>query len=242
MTDQLALTNPDTEFVLKPYDEVFVRKSPSYVEQKSVTIQGQVHFPGTYVIESRDFTISDLVEKAGGLTEFAYPRGASLSRNFGNLEESPDFGTSTLSQVGINLEDILRNPKGDDDLLLVPGDRLEIPVEMETVNIQGEVLFPINVQYENTKSFRSYINSAGGFSENANKKKAYIVYANGEVDRTKKFLFFKSYPEVRPGSMIFIPQKELKQEISPQERIAILSTIVSMAAIVTNTIFQIRRN
>lgn len=242
VTDKLALNNPDTEFELEPFDQIFVRRSPSYVDQRTVTIRGQVLYPGTYVIDTRDFKISDLLEKAGGITEFAYPEGASLSRNFSNLEESPNYGDRTLSQVGINLEEIIQNPNGDKDLLLVPGDNLEIPTRMETVNIQGEVLFPINTRFDDDKSFKDYISSAGGFSDKANKKKAYIVYANGEVDRTRRFLFFKNYPEVRPGSMIFIPAEEEKQEISTQERIAILSTIVSMAAIVTNTIFQIRRN
>ncbi len=241
ITDKLALNNPDTEFELEPFDQVFVRKSPSYVDQKSVTIKGQVLYPGTYVIDRRDFKISDLVNKAGGVTQYAYPQGASLRRNFTNLEESPNYGDRTLSQVGIKLDEVLKNPNSDLDLKLVPGDVLEIPVKMQTVNIQGEVLFPINTRYEDRKSFKDYISSAGGFSDKANKKKAYIVYANGEVDRTKRFLWIKNYPEVRPGSMIFIPQKEEKTQISTQERIAILSTIVSMAAIVTNTIFQIRR-
>jgi protein involved in polysaccharide export with SLBB domain len=238
------------ELELQPFDQVFVRKSPSYEEQQTVTISGEVLYPGIYVIQNRNYTVSDLIEKAGGLTEFAFAEGASLSRQFRNLEESPnadsldELGRSqeTLSQVSINLPNIITNPKSDQDLLLVAGDRLEIPVRMQTVNIQGEVLYPINTRYQDKKSFRSYISSAGGFSENANENKAYIVYANGEVDRTKKFLFFKTYPEVRPGSMIFIPEKRQRTEMSPQERIAILSTIVSMAAIVTNTIFQIRRN
>jgi protein involved in polysaccharide export with SLBB domain len=249
LTDEMAFNNPATEFELKPFDQVFVRRSPSYVEQQSVTITGQVLYPGKYVIDSRDFTITDLVNKAGGITEFAYPEGASLNRQFTNLEQSPNqdaknvigLNQETLSQVGIRLDEILRNPNSDRNLLLVPGDKLNIPTKMQTVNIQGEVLFPINVRYDEGKSFKSYIRSAGGYSDKANRKKAYIVYANGEVDRTSRFLFFKSYPEVKPGSMIFIPKKEEETEISASERIAIYSTIVSMAAIVTNTIFQIRR-
>lgn len=242
VTDSLALSNPDTEFKIEPFDQVYVRSSPSYVEQQTVTVTGQVLYPGTYVIDDRDFTISDLIDEAGGITEFAYPQGASLNREFNNLDQSPNIDEPTLSQVGIKLDQIIRNPDSAEDLLLVPGDRVNVPVRMETVNIQGEVLFPINTRYERGKSFRSYISSAGGITDEANRKKAYIVYANGEVDRVKQFLFFKSYPKVEPGSMIFIPQKKEEVDLSPQERIAILSTIVSMAAIVTNTIFQIRRN
>jgi protein involved in polysaccharide export with SLBB domain len=242
ITDSLSLVNKGDEFHLKPFDQVFVRKSPTYETQRTVTITGQVLFPGTYVIENRNFKISDLVEKAGGLTEFAYPQGSSLTRNFSNLESSPNYGEQTLSQVGIQLENILRNPGTDQNLLLVEGDRLNIPIRMQTVNVQGEVLFPINVRFDGGKSFKSYLNSAGGVSDEGNRNKAYIIYANGEVDRVKKFLFFKKYPDVRPGSAIYVPPKPEKTQISTSERIAIMSTIVSMAAIVTNTIFQIRRN
>lgn len=242
ITDSLSLVKDGDEFTLQPFDQVFVRKSPTYETQRTVTITGQVLYPGTYVIENRGFKISDLVSKAGGLTEFAYPEGASLSRNFTNLETSPNFGDATLSQVGIQLEEVLRNPGSEKNLLLVEGDRLNIPIRMETVNVQGEVLFPINVRYDAGKNFKSYLNSAGGVSDEGNRNKAYIIYANGEVDRVRKFLFFKKYPDVKPGSAIYIPPKPERQRISTSERIAILSTIVSMAAIVTNTIFQIRRN
>lgn len=252
ITDKLLVSNPDTDFQLKPFDQVYVRRSPSYVEQQSVRITGQVTFPGTYVIDDRDFTISDLVEKAGGLTPFAYAEGASLSRQFSNLEQgnatSDEFETlsnqvqlDALRKVGIDLPTILSEPKSNQDLKLVPGDVLEVPTMMQTVNVQGEVLFPINVRYDDKKNLRDYISNAGGFSDRAKRHKVYVRYANGDLDRTKRFLFFKSYPEIKPGSMIYVPQKEEEVEMSPQERIAILSAIVSMAAIVTNTIFQIRR-
>lgn len=242
VNENLTLIDQNGEFKLEPFDQVFVRSSPSFQEQQTVSISGQVLYPGTYVIENRDFRISDLIEKAGGVTDFAYPKGASLKRNFNNLIDTLEIEEPILSQVGIKLEDILQNPRSDIDLLLVPGDQLNIPVRMETVNIQGEVLFPINVRFDRRKNFKSYIGSAGGYSNNADKKKAYIVYANGEVGQVKKFLFFKKYPDVSPGSMIYIPEKIERQRISTSERIAIYSTIVSMAAIVTNTIFQIRRN
>ncbi len=238
----LVLDDSFAEFKLFPFDQIFVRSSPSYQQQQIVAVTGQVLFPGTYVIENRNFKISDLVEKAGGITEFAYPEGASLNREFEEIEDSLLEKSKTISQVGIRLDNILARPNSDLDLLLFPGDSLHIPVKLETVSIQGEVLFPINVRYQSNKNFKSYLGSAGGMSHQADKRKAYIVYANGEVNRVKRFLFFKRYPSVKPGSMIYVPQKEQKQGISTSERITIYSTIISLAAIVTNTIFQIRRN
>lgn len=238
------------EVELKPFDQVFVRKSPAYEEQKTVRISGEVMYPGEYALSTRNFRLSDLIEKSGGTTEFAYVEGASLTRQFEtdleevelNLEDSVTTQqVESLSQVGIQLQEALRNPNSNYDLLLQPGDVIEIPKRLQTVQIRGEVLYPINARYEEKKSFRNYISSAGGYTEQANTKRGYIVYANGEVDRTKRFLFFSSYPEVRPGAVLIIPPKEQQPKLSTAERISIMSTIVSLAAIVTNTIFQIRR-
>jgi protein involved in polysaccharide export with SLBB domain len=239
------------EIDLKPFDQVFVRKSPSYETQQTVKISGEVLFPGEYAIPSRDFRLVDLINKSGGLTEFAYAEGASLTRDIQdevdqrevNLADSVlDQRVRSLSKVGIRLQDALNNQNSSYNLLLQAGDEINIPKRLETVQVRGEVLYPINVRYENSKSFKSYVGSAGGFTEQANTKRAYVVYANGEVDRTKKFLFFKNYPDVEPGSTVIIPPKEEKQKMSTAERVTVLSTIVSLAAIVTNTIFQIRRN
>jgi protein involved in polysaccharide export with SLBB domain len=239
------------EVKLKPFDQVFVRKSPAYEVQKTVRITGEILYPGEYALSTRDFRLSDLIEKSGGTTEYAYVEGASLTRQFDTDVEELDINiedsvttqqVSSLSQVGIQLGEALSNPNSDFDLLLQPGDEIKIPKKLQTVQIRGEVLYPINARYDGRRSFRSYIGAAGGFTEQANTRRAYIVYANGEVDRTKRFLFFRSYPEVRPGSVLIIPPKEEREKLSTAERITVLSTIVSLAAIVTNTIFQIRRN
>ncbi|HBZ37308.1 MAG TPA: hypothetical protein DEO59_02125 [Balneola sp.] len=227
----LSVSNP--EFRLRPHDQVFVRSSPTYESQKNVSVKGQVVYPGTYTLKNRGYRISDLVKSSGGTTEFAYPKGAQLNR--------PSINDST-SIVAIELEKILRSPGSDIDLLLQPGDVLNIPKKLETVLVDGHVFAPSNIRFNESKSFKDYINSAGGATDSANTKKSYIKYANGEVDRVKRFLFFRNYPNVEPGSKIIVPRKPIESKISTSERIAILSTIVSMAAIVTSTIFQIRSN
>ncbi|MFN1835382.1 SLBB domain-containing protein [Balneola sp. MJW-20] len=236
------------EFEIMPYDQIFIRQSPTYAKQQVVTITGEVKYPGQYVIDSRDYRIDDLIEKSGGLTGYAYPEGASLKReglrtNIDlNVEEADTLElAASLNRVGIKLEDAINNPRSRSNLLLQQGDVINIPKRLETVQIRGQVLYPVNTRFEQNKSFRSYIGSAGGFTEQANTKRAYIVHANGEVDRTKRFLFFKNYPDVRPGSILIVPEKREVQRLSTAERITVMSTIVSLAAIVTNTIFQIRR-
>ena len=241
------------EIVLMPFDQVFVRTSPTYQEQHLVTIKGEVLFPGTYALSTRDFKLSDLLEKSGGLTDYAYIEGASLERKFEinrqelelNLADSLTEATQdieSLSKVGINLREAADNPNSVSNLLLQQGDVITIPKKLETVQVRGEVLYPVNVRFDDGQKYKEYITSAGGFTDDANKKRAYIVYANGDVDRTKKFLFFKSYPDVKPGAVLIIPPKKERPPMSNAERITLYSTIVSMAAIVTNTIFQIRNS
>jgi len=247
VSDSLELSQ--TNIILEPFDQVFVRKSPVVEPQQQVVISGEVLFPGNYVLDRRDYRLSDLIKNSGGVTELAYVQGAVLSREFENIANEQvladtlvelDQESSTVSQVGIRLQKAIDAPGSRDDLILLPGDSLFVPKKLETVSVRGEVLYPINVRFEPGKKFKDYIGSAGGFSEQARKGSSYVIYANGEVDRIEKFLFFRNFPEIRPGATVVVPEKPERQGLSTAERITVLSTIVSLAAIVTNTIFQIR--
>lgn len=251
ISENLEFSAQDENFVLQPFDQILVRSMPNYRAQQSVQITGEVNFPGSYVLDNRNARISDLIEWAGGLSEFAYVAGASLIRDrrtgdetlrdLDEVDERVDFDRRGSRKVGIRLSDILRNPGGPQDLRLEPGDELQVPQELQTVRVEGEVLFPVQVRYQDGMSLRDAVDRAGGFTDRALTKRTYVVYANGEVDRSKRFLFFRNDPSIEPGATIVIPREEERDEMSPQERIAIYSTIISMAAIVTNTIFQIRR-
>ena len=76
----LALSDEASGFVLQPFDQVFIRKSPAYIPQMLVSINGEVNFPGKYSITSRKERISDLIKRSGGITTEAYINGASLIR------------------------------------------------------------------------------------------------------------------------------------------------------------------
>ncbi|REL37551.1 hypothetical protein DYD21_07095 [Rhodohalobacter sp. SW132] len=251
VNQNLEFVDGQEDFVLQPFDQVFVRRQPNYREQQTVEVDGEVNFPGNYVLEKRDARISDLIQWSGGLSDYAYPRGASLTRQIDRDEESLEdldiadelFEVEDRSntRVGIRLADILQNPGGPQDLRLEPGDVLHIPQELQTIRVEGEVLFPVSIRYDDGMSVRDAINRAGGFTDRAQERRTYVVYANGEVDRSKRFLFIRNDPSLEPGATVVIPREEEIERMSPQERIAIYSTIVSMAAIVTNTIFQIRR-
>ena len=135
--------------------------------------------------------------------------------------------------VGIDLKEILQNPHGKIDLVLEEGDIVYIPREVQTVRVVGQVLFPTLVQYDG-QSVKSYINSAGGFSESAQRNKVFVLYANGTAKSTKKFLGFNTYPPVKPGSRIIVPEKplEIKNRLTAGELVGILTSITSVSALV----------
>ncbi|TZF86442.1 capsule biosynthesis protein (plasmid) [Pedobacter sp. BS3] len=249
------------KFILKPFDIVSVRASAGYEEQKQVRVEGEVLFPGTYTITRRDERVSDLVQRAGGFTALAYPDGASLKRpghvtrdsippekkrendRLNQFQRLQKRLTDTVKidvveeakqndYVGINLGRILEKPGSKYDLFLEDGDILTVPKQLQTIKVRGEVLSPVTVLYSTGKGFRQYIANAGGFSTKALKKRAYIIYANGSVQSTKKFLFFNNYPAVRPGAEIFVPTKPERKHLTTGETIGLASAIASLGAIV----------
>ena len=229
VTPDLEVVSGRKDVILEPYDEIFVRKSPNYEEQTFVEIQGEVFYPDTYGIQSKEERVSDLVKRAGGLTLQAFIPGATLIRTIELSERELEQRRKTLQDltdgktdgeidveeidntqeesIGIDLESIMRNPGTAEDLILQDGDIIRIPKKLQTVRVHGEVLYPTTVKYSKNNYFKSYISGAGGFTRQSMKRKSYVLYPNGSVDRTKKFLVFNIYPKVQPGSEIIVPQR-----------------------------------
>ncbi|MDQ8004342.1 MAG: SLBB domain-containing protein [Pedobacter sp.] len=255
------------KFEIKPFDIISVRNSEGYAIQKQVKIEGEVLYPGPYTITSKDYRISDLIKRAGGLTPFAYAEGASLKRpgaekvnpadknainnkeeeekKFLNLERvqeknsKENEGTKKIDEklvqsdlVGINLERILEKPLSRQDLILEEGDIIRVPKQLQTVKVTGEVLNPNSIVYIPGKSFKQYINGAGGFTSSAWKNRAYIKYANGSAEAAKKFLFFNNYPKVKPGAEILVPERAEREKMTAQAWIGLGTGVASLAAII----------
>jgi len=142
--------------------------------------------------------------------------------------------------VGINLKEIVKSPGGKYDLKLEEGDIVYIPRELQTVRVLGQVLFPTIVRYDHSMSLKSYISNSGGFSSNANKRKVFVLYANGTAKSTTSFLGFKCYPKIEPGARIIVPEKpvEIKSRLTPGETVGILTSITSVAALVYSIIIK----
>jgi protein involved in polysaccharide export with SLBB domain len=233
----LSIGGKESGIVLWPYDEILIGRSPSYKEQQYVRIEGDgVLREGVYPIENRNDKISDIVQRAGGLTELAFLPGATLVRTsilreansvqeaeaeqtitqgliVGNTENVVD-GASRTQNIGINMTRILKHKGSKEDLVVQSGDVIRIPKRLETVEVTGEVLYPTTVKYNDGMSFLDFISQSGGFTKASQRRSSWIKYANGSVDRTRRFLVFNVYPKVQPGSEIFVPQK-IGNEVTP---------------------------
>lgn len=223
-------------FVLEPFDEVFVRRSPGYVEQEHVTVDGEIAFAGTYVLTRKGQRLSELVKNAGGVTKEAYLEGARLERKLtaeekikkqsmlrmamGDSIDVKKLDLSDTRNVGINLGMALKNPGSDEwDIVLQKDDRLVIPQFNNTVSISGEVRYLNSVSYRNGAKLDYYINMAGGYSEKARKKHVYAVNMNGTVSRVR------SAKDIQPGCEIVIPAKKERRGLSTAEIISMSSVL-----------------
>ena len=230
-------------FKLQPYDRVYVRRSPGYVEQSNVTITGEVIFPGSYVMTHKEERLSDLVNKAGGLNDWAYVKGARLLRKMNEDERARADATkdvldsakdsinmkhldfSEVYAVGIDLEEALANPGGDMDLVLREGDQLIIPEYNNTVKISGNVFYPNTVTYSENYTVRDYVEQAGGYGFKSKKNKVYVIYMNGTVAKARKL----STGIVQPGCEIVVPQKRDK-DMNMQNILSMATTSASVAS------------
>lgn len=221
-----GLDNDGTDdFILQPYDIVEIRKSPTYVPQGVVGVDGEVLFTGDYTLSRRNERLSDMVKRAGGVLESAYIQGASLTRQLTQDEkvareevlrlammnadsESGDsismakMNVADRYSVGINLPMALANPGSTYDLVLKPGDKIFVPEMQSTVKISGEVMFPNTVVFEPGKKLKYYIHQAGGYGNMAKKSSVFVVYMNGSVAKGGRNTV------IEPGCHIIVPAKQ----------------------------------
>lgn len=231
-------------FELQPYDQVFVRRSPSYNEQVNVTVDGEVLYRGEYTLSTKSERLSSLIQRAGGVSRYAYVRGAKL-RRVANEEElrrmedvvkmvrreigetlatSLGLKVDSTFTVGIDLEAALANPGSDADLVLREGDVLTVPEYNNTVKVNGAVMMPNTVSYAKGKSVKYYLNQAGGYSANAKKSQKFIIYMNGQVAEVKG----SGKKQIEPGCEIVVPNKTKKLNFA-----TVVSNATSFASLAT---------
>ena len=240
-------------FILEPYDQVFVRRSPGYTPKINVTINGEVEFEGNYALNERNERLSDVIKQAGGLTEFAYLEGARLERQLTYEEylQAKELMAMVVSNnkvdgndsiivpevtrtypVGINLVEIMKNPHSAIDPVLHDGDVIIIPQLMTTVSISGSVRKPNSIVYDPKKDLKGYISEAGGYAERARKSGTFILYPNGHI---KELGRSASAKDIIGGSKIIVPQKA-KSQWNLGTTMSTISTSVSMLAVIASLI------
>ena len=239
------------EFVLQPYDQIYVRKSPIYNVQGHVTVDGEVLYPGQYALAQKDMRLSDVIAQSGGITRWAYIKGAKLEREMTEEEKARQEATlefmenskdsidvkkldlETVYTVGIDLEAALARPGSDFDVVLRDGDKLIVPELLNTVKISGTVMYPNTVAYNPSMTVKDYITMAGGYGFKAKRSRAYIIYMNGTVAKAKKV----NTSVVQPGCEIVVPGKR-QNDNSLQQFLSIASTTSSIATMLA-TVYNI---
>ena len=241
-------------FVLMPFDEIFVRKSPGYNIQEKVFVEGEILFPGDYVLPSKHVTLSQLVQMSGGCTSDAYLYSAKLLRkkskedreldekafetalegalnkedSLAILQQRKEEEKENVYSIAIDLAEAMEKPGSDADILLQEGDRLVIPRRIDVVKVSGEIMVPNAIAYKEGKPLKYYVNQAGGYTDEAKKNKIYVVHANGEVEKVSR-----RSRSIYPGSEIVVSAKKKREGgMTAAQFVSLSSATTSLATVV----------
>jgi protein involved in polysaccharide export with SLBB domain len=232
----LQIDNEASKVMLKPYDQVFVRKNPTFELQQNVELRGLVVYPGLYSRLDKNERLSSYIERAGGMKENANLEGAVLLRvKQRDIREMPmDLSKIKLDSNGVIIKDslpaelrykdepvsidlakALQNKNSKYDIILQENDVVYVPEVNPFISVEGRVQSPLKIVFDKEHSKTSYyINKAGGFGVRPWRKRVYVTYANGKSERTRNFLFIHSYPKVKEGCVVTVPERPQGQEMS----------------------------
>jgi protein involved in polysaccharide export with SLBB domain len=234
-------------FVLEPYDEVYVRRSPGFYTQRNITVSGEVVYDGSQSLTIKNMRLTDAIKAAGGVTPEAYTKGARLERRLNDDErarrsfllkqlksQSEDGDSVNVNQldlgdtytVGIYLDKALENPGSEFDVILREGDHIVVPEYNGTVKISGNVMYPNTVVYSPGKNYKYYINQAGGDGNRAKKSKTWIIYPNGTMAQVGHGA------KIEPGCEIVVPTKQKPNPANVQQWISIAQSVFNMSAMI----------
>lgn len=246
---------PDTE--LQPYDNLMIMRQTGWELQRSVAISGQVKFPGRYSLKSKTDRVSDLLERAGGLTSEAYPEGVRFYRSYTGgrptggdplspvLDQPREYQRPTGARdtvrrsvperVGIDLPHVLDDPGFRDNLVLMGGDSIHVPEFDPVIMVRGSVNSPGPVAYEPGKNLDWYVDRAGGYTQTGDQSHSYVTQPNGEREGVKrKALFADRVPRPKPGAVVYVPAKIVQD--SPSTLPSVLATMAQVLGVLTTIV------
>lgn len=229
LTEQLK--DPSKNMLLMPGDVVQIRKMPFYEKLETVTVEGAVYYPGTYVITNKNETILDVLKRTGGIDSEAEIDGIRVIRKVDRLESEKIEKISVT--IPIDYEKIKRNPSARKNIIVLEGDVIVVPKKSSTVKVLGEVQLDSEIPFATGKGTRYYIRSVGGMNDNADRKKIYVIGPNGIAKSSRNFLFIRDLPRVTAGSEIVVPTlpKETKDKISLAEIASITGVVGSLSGL-----------
>ena len=220
---------------------------------RNISVTGEVNYEGSFTIEKKNLRLTDAIALAGGITQDAYVKGARLIRHMNDEERERrravlDAIRNNLTRkdsvawdklelestytIGIELDKALEKPGSDYDIVLREGDRIDVPEYNGTVKISGDVQFPNTVMYHAGKGYKWYVKNAGGFSETAKKRKAFVIYPNGMMAEAKAGV------KIEPGSEIVVPSKKEKHFWSIGQWIGLGTSMSTIAAMLSTIAYM----
>ena len=211
-----ALNTSAGNFLLEPLDYIYVPRLVNYRSIGSVKVHGEVLFPGDYAQQRRDETGIEFIKRAGGITPM------------GSLENTQVYRNGVRVDMDLTGK---RKRQAKDATILMPGDSLFIPKNEPFVEVNGAVNNPQLLRYANS-NFKYYVDAAGGITEGARLRGAYIKYPNGINAPVKTFLFIKNYPKVTAGSQIVVPEKTGKNKLGFAEITTIASALTGIVSLI----------
>lgn len=237
------------DFKIEPLDKIYVRTVPDFEQQQLITISGEVMYPGSYALTSKNERLIEVIERAGGLTLEAFPEGAYLVRT----QDQP-------GQTIINLDEVIKNPQSNDNIILKQGDIITIPKTLELVTIElnatlAAELYPekvveggrVNVAYNSGKRAGWYVDEyAAGIdrAKRARRRLITVEHPNKKLEKFNGFLALGT-PKVSRGSVISVgvkPEKEKKKEKKEKEPVdwdKVLTQVLAVTSAFTSLLVGI---
>jgi protein involved in polysaccharide export with SLBB domain len=255
--------NPDsneqvTNFQLKPFDVVNIRRMAVNEKPEMVIVSGSVAYPGKYVLSNKKEKIYDVIKRAGGLTSLASLNGVKIKRpikkeqienlenvnlNLGKKDSIQNKLEKKLKEdlkyatIPVDWRKVTKSQNSNENVTLQPGDEIEVSAFNETVKVAGNVLLTSEIPYVNGRGFNYYLDAVGGLDAKGWRNKTYIIYPNGEAAVSRRvLLLFRTNPKVVPGSQIVVPEKPEAKKMSAGEWVSIASVLVSMGVLLVTAL------
>lgn len=218
------------DIALKPFDYVSIYRVQNFTLSQEVYVSGEVEYPGVYIISSDNERIGDIMDRSGGLNSKGNIKGVKILRN--SDPSKTDQKNRVKVVIPVNYKKIKKNPDCDANIVVRKGDHIYVERLINTASVFGSVEFATEVPIKKGRGTRYYVNTAGGFKDDADKKRTYVQYANGKAKATKNFLGIKFYPKAEAGCIVAVPEKSTKEkEMSTQEVVGLSSVLSSITGI-----------